>query len=257
MAKIVALFNFKGGVGKTTSAGALGSLFAAVGNRVLMVDLDAQSNLTFSFFDPAGQCNFDRTMVDAFRDRGPVPTVRVSENLFLAPSHLRLILTAVEVNYVNKREYVLADALAPVADRFDLILLDCPPSASVITDNALAVADRVCVPMRPEPYSYYGLKMLDAYIDSCRVLNKGLKIDDIFFTFFDRREKQAREIDRLVCEEYGDVLLENRIRDSVSVSQSVPVHMSVVDAFPQSKVAVDYRNLADELYARMANPRNV
>ena len=250
MALIIAMANHKGGVAKTASVAALGTVFASGGNRVLMVDLDTQANLTYSFIDMQGRPPA-RYIYDAVRSRTALPQVAVRENLYIVPSGLEMTLVETEMYAMRRREYILRDLLEPVADDYDIILLDCPPSLSVMTTNALTVADRVCVPLVADQLSYYGLKMMKAYVESLRDLNSSLKVSDVFFTRFDVREKLARTWEQAIRAEFGGTVMDTVIRKNVKVGEAVSSLMSVVEYMPDSAGARDYRQLAVELVARI------
>jgi len=251
MALVICIANHKGGVAKTASVAALGTVYAAAGQRVLMVDLDTQANLTYSFVDMSNGAP-SRYMHDAISERRGLPRVAVRENLYLAPSGLEMTLIETAMYSMRRREYVLCDLLAPVRDSYDVILVDCPPSLSILTTNALAACDRVTVPVVADQLSYYGLKMMKAYVESLRDINASLRIDDIFITRFDARERLARRWESALREEFGDVVMKAMVRRNVKVGEAVSSLNSVVEYCPSCAGAMDYVELARELSARAA-----
>lgn len=251
---VIAVANHKGGVAKTTSVGALASIFADAGNRVLMVDLDTQANLTYSFVD-VGKEPPARYIFDAIRERRGLPRVSVKENLYLVPSGLEMAIVEAGMYSMRRREYILQDLLRPVVDDYDMVFLDCPPSLSMMTTNALTAADRVTVPMNADQLSYYGLKMMKAYVEDMRDLNPSLRIDDVFFTRFDSREKLTRRWEEAIRTEFPDEVMDSVIRKNVRVSEAVSSYRSVVDYMPDSAGARDYAALAHEYIARLRRGR--
>lgn len=250
MAVIIAVTNHKGGVAKTSSVSAIGSIFAASGNKVLMLDLDTQANLTYSFIDPAAGLP-ERCLFDAVRERRDLPQVCIKENLYIVPCGLEMALVESDMFNAKRREYILQDLIRPVAGQYDVIFLDCPPSLGIMTLNALTIADRVLVPMHADQLSYYGLKMMVGYLELQHDLNPDLRVDDIFFTHYDSREKQTKNVEALVREEFGDAVLKSVIRKNVSIGEAVTNLCSVIDYKPDSNGAQDYLSLAKELKGRL------
>lgn len=252
MALIIAFANHKGGVAKTTSVGALGTLLAHSGLRVLMVDLDTQANLTYSFIDmqshPPG-----RYVYDAIRERKNLPQVAVKDRLYVVPSGLEMTLVEAEMEHMRRREYILEDLVAPVEDKYDIILLDCPPALNIVTLNALVIADRLTVPMNTDQLSYYGLKMMKAYVESLSDLNPELRIDDVFFTKYNASTRLARRWEQTIREEFPEETMVSVIRQNVKVQEAVSELRSVVDYAPESNGARDYVQFAAEYAERLNN----
>ena len=249
---IIAVVNHKGGVAKTATVSALGYLLSSSGAKTLMLDLDTQANLTYSVLDMEANTP-NRFIFDSIQERKNLPQVAVSENLYLSPSGLEMTLIESQMQSYRRREYVLKDLLADVRRRYDFIVLDCPPSLNLLTTNALAACDRVLVPMQVDQLSYYGLKMLKAYIESINDINRGLQIDDILFTFYDKRERLTRQCEAQIREEFGDKVLKSTIRRAVKVKESIANHCSVVKYDAASPVSQDYLNFANELMERLTN----
>ena len=151
MGIVIAVANQKGGVAKTTSVSAIGSVLASLGYKVLMVDFDPQANLTYSFV-PQGQL-LERYVYDALKSRRDLPYYQVGDGLFLCPSGFELTFTEVEMNNVRRREYVFNDILGPHRSAFDFILIDCQPTLGLLTVNAIAASDRVSVPINADNFS--------------------------------------------------------------------------------------------------------
>lgn len=257
MSVVIAVTNHKGGVGKTASVSALATIFANAGNKVLMVDLDAQANLTYSFLDPSSEHVPERYVFDAIRERCNLPQVCVKENLYLVPSGLELVFVQEKMLSERRREYVLQDLLRPIKDRYDLVILDCPPSAGIVNTNAFAVADRVMIPMHADQLSYYGLKQTVPFFENLHDINPHLKIDDIFFTMYDSREGFTKAIEAQTHSEFGSLVMDTVVRKNVAVGESVSHLCSVVDYKPESNGAKDYLALAGELMKRLEKDSDV
>lgn len=157
--RIIAVANHKGGVGKTTTVATLGSIFAKVGVRVLMVDLDAQCNLTDTFLkDVEGP-----TVYDVFKDRRNYEPIHITDGLDILPASLDMSALDLIIGGQFEKERILSDVLEKmeVSERYDIVLLDCPPSLGLVTVNAFVAADEVYVPIAPEVYPLKGLVKLE------------------------------------------------------------------------------------------------
>lgn len=251
MALIIAFVNHKGGVAKTASVAALSTIYAREGFRVLMIDLDTQANLTYSFVD-MGANPPSRYLYDAIRERRDLPQVAVRDNLYIVPSGLYMTLVEREMHNMRRREQVLQDLVAPVEGGYDFILLDCPPALNIITDNALAIADRLTVPMLADQNSLNGLRMLDAYLPQVRDLNAGVRVDDVFLTQYGGKTKLDKAMYEEIRSEYPSQLMKTTIHPTVRVRESVCALKSVVEYAPECSAAVDYESLAVE-YAQRLN----
>ena len=157
--RIIAVANHKGGVGKTTTVATLGSIFAKVGVRVLMVDLDAQCNLTDTFLSEVE----GPTVYEVFKDRRDCRPTRIKDGLDILPASLDMSALDLSIGGQFEKERILSDVLEKmnISERYDLVLLDCPPSLGLVTVNALVAADEVYVPIAPEVYPLKGLVKLE------------------------------------------------------------------------------------------------
>ncbi len=197
MARILALANQKGGVAKTTSAVTLAACFAERGQRVLVVDLDAQGCATFCLgLDPE---DLDRTVADVLIGDPRLPVraaIRATgDGVDLLPAAVGLAAADQALAGTRGREFVLRDALAPIADDYDWIVLDCSPSLGIVTINALTAADDVVVPLQCETLSHRGVgQLMETIRDVQRLTNPGLRIAGILPTLFDGRTSHARAV---------------------------------------------------------------
>ena len=257
MAVNVVFVNHKGGVGKTAAVANVGSVIAEAGWDVLLIDFDPQSNLTYQFLgaDSSVPGYPTRFIYHALQEQRNLPQVSVKEHLYLAPNALPMCLTEGMMYAKRSNEFILADLLKPISSRYDFILIDCPPSLGIFTTNALAVANRLVVPMKADYPTYYGLKMLKAYVEDCRKINHSLKIDDIFFNYFDPQTKQTRLVYERVKEEFGDELLETNIRRNVRISDSYFMLKAAADVFPDCPGVYGYKCLTKELLERICGKK--
>jgi chromosome partitioning protein len=253
VAQTIACANQKGGVGKTTTVVNLASQLVQAGDRVLVVDLDPQGNATSGFgVDRAG---LSASVYDAVIDDVPLETVRVTTatGVDLVPSAVALAGAEIELATVQGRERRLARLLQPLAARYDLILIDCPPSLGLLTVNALTAADAVLIPLQSEYYALEGLTQLLATIDLVRDhLNPRLAIDGVVLTMADGRTNLSAEVDAEARRHLGRLVYTTVIPRSVRLSEA-PSHGLPIDRYaPTSRGAEAYAALAGEFRARRA-----
>ncbi len=252
-ARVIALCNQKGGVGKTTSTINLGAALAEFGRRVLLVDFDPQGALSVGLGVAPHQ--LDRTAYNLLMERGvTVDDVLLKTSVAgmdLLPSNIDL--SAAEVQLVNEvaREQTLARVLAPVADDYDFVLIDCQPSLGLLTVNALTAAHGVIIPLECEFFSLRGVALLIDTIDKVRErLNPGLKLDGILATMYDGRTLHGREVFARVVEAFGDTVFDTVITRTVRFPETTVAGEPITSWAPTSVGATAYRNLAREVIAR-------
>ncbi|MDT4997005.1 MAG: chromosome partitioning protein [Pseudonocardiales bacterium] len=252
-ARIIALCNQKGGVGKTTSAINLGAALAELGRRVLLVDFDPQGALSVGLGVQPHQ--LDRTIYNLMMERG-VSTEEIvlktsTTGLDLLPSNIDL--SAAEVQLVGEvaREQALARAVAPVVPNYDYILIDCQPSLGLLTVNALTAADGVIIPLECEFFSLRGVALLIDTVDKVRErLNPALKLDGILATMYDGRTLHGREVFSRVVEAFGDDVFDTVISRTVRFPETTVAGEPIISWAPNSPGAAAYRTLAREVIAR-------
>ena len=245
MRQIISIVNHKGGVGKTTSVSSLGVALARMGKRVLLVDLDAQGNLT----DTLTQTPGDRSIYDSLRTLETLPVVNIREGLDLCPSSIDLVSMDLELADKKEREYRLSRLLRGLD--YDFILLDCPPSLGLLTINALTASTKVIIPLTPEALPAKGLgTLLDIIERTKETLNPGLSLGGILITRYNRR-KINRLVEETLRETFGDSVFKTKIRENVDISESPLQGMDIYSYSPNSIGAKDYESLALEVVSKL------
>ncbi|MDI3315626.1 MAG: ParA family protein [Mycobacterium sp.] len=252
-AKVVAMCNQKGGVGKTTSTINLGAALADYGRRVLLVDMDPQGALSAGLGVP--HYELQHTIHNMLVE----PRVAVDEvlihtrvkHLDLVPSNIDL--SAAEIQLVNEvaREQTLARALRPVLDHYDYVLIDCQPSLGLLTVNGLACSDGVIIPTECEYFALRGLALLTDTVDKVRDrLNPKLQISGILVTRYDPRTVNSREVMARVVERFGDLVFDTVITRTVRFPETSVAGEPITVWAPKSGAAEAYRSLAREVIDR-------
>jgi chromosome partitioning protein len=252
-ARIIALCNQKGGVGKTTSTINLGAALAEVGRRVLLVDFDPQGALSVGLGVAPHQ--LDRTAYNLLMDsKVGVEDVILKTNvpgMDLLPSNIDL--SAAEVQLVNEvaREQTLKRVLAPAAEDYDFILIDCQPSLGLLTVNALTAAHGVMIPLECEFFSLRGVALLIDTIDKVRErLNPSLRLEGILATMYDGRTLHGREVFARVVEAFGEKVYDTVITRTIRFPETTVAGEPITTWAPTSVGALAYRSLAREVLAR-------
>jgi chromosome partitioning protein len=252
-ARVVALCNQKGGVGKTTSTINLGAALTEYGRRVLLLDFDPQGALSVGLGVQPHQ--LDRTIYDVLMESSvTIDDVLLKTNvpgMDLVPSNIDL--SAAEVQLVNEvaREQTLARALAPALPDYDLVLIDCQPSLGLLTVNALTAADGVIIPLECEFFSLRGVALLIDTIEKVRErLNPRLHIEGILATMYDARTVHGREVFARVVEAFGDTVYDTVITRTVRFPETTVAGEPITTWAPSSGGALQYRALAKEVLAR-------
>ncbi|GCD19659.1 MULTISPECIES: ParA family protein [Cellulomonas] len=252
-ARVIAMCNQKGGVGKTTTTINLAAALAEYGRRVLVVDFDPQGAASVGL--GVNPHELDRTVYNLLMERdaqiADVVRPTATPGLDLLPANIDL--SAAEVQLVGEvaRESVLARVLRPVLDDYDLVLVDCQPSLGLLTVNALTAAHGVVIPLECEFFALRGVALLIETIEKVRDrLNPRLEVDGILATMYDSRTLHAREVVARVHEAFGDTLLHTVIGRTVKFPDATVAAEPITTYAPSHAGAAAYRQLARELVAR-------
>ncbi|MDQ3043918.1 MAG: AAA family ATPase [Chloroflexota bacterium] len=252
-AAIVALANQKGGVGKTTTAVSAGVYLAQMGYKLLLVDLDPQGNATSSL--GVNKADLVHTVYDVLIEMLPLArAVAVTDrvNLDLVPSTPSLAGAEVELVAVSERERCLAAALALVADRYDVILIDCPPSLGLLTINALTAARWVVVPIQCEFLALEGVGQLLTTLDLVkRGLNPALDVLGVLMTMYDARTRLSAHVVEEVRRYFPERIFEAVIPRSIRLAEAPSFGQSIAEYDPASRGAEAYRAFTNEMAGRL------
>lgn len=259
MAKVICVANQKGGVGKTTTSVNLSSALSKLDKKVLLIDLDPQGNASSglgikrydtqeanSYHVLIGEKTLDEVMVAA----------GTSGNLHVSTANPDLVGAEIELVDFPKREYRLKDAIEKVKDRFDYILIDCPPSLGLLTLNALTAADSFLVPLQCE---YYALEGLSQLLNTAglvkKSLNPQLHIEGIVLTMFDKRNNLSHDVVTEIQSHFGDKVFKSIIPRNVRLSEAPSHGVSILDYDAKSIGAATYLDLAKEVITRTSEKK--
>lgn len=252
--RIIAVANHKGGVGKTTTVASLGSILSQKGYRVLLVDLDAQANLTSSLLSDYEGCS----IYEALTGKAEVlPEVTVSDTLRLVPASLTLAMIDVELSTAIARESILKDILekATISDRYDYVLLDCPPSLGLLTLNAFTASTDIIIPLVSEVLPFKGLTMINSFISMVkRKLNPHAHITGILITRWEG-SKLSKGIEGKLRATVGDLVFQTKIRKNIRLAEAPLESRNIMDYDSSCNGAKDYQQFAEEFLGRMTQTK--
>ncbi len=246
MAQVIAISNQKGGVGKTTSTLNLGVALTDLGMKVLMIDLDPQASLTISIgLEPE---NLEKTIYNALVEEEDIKKlILFDELLYFVPSTIDLSAAEMELVSEVGREFKLREAIEPVKDEFDYILIDCPPSLGLLTINALVACDVVIVPMAPEYLALRGFNLLEKTMTKVKKLNKKLTLMGILITLYDNRTTHHKDVVAELHRSYP--VFHSMIKKSIRFPDAVLAGQPIMTYDPKFEGSVSYQKLAKEVIA--------
>lgn len=246
--KIIAFANHKGGVGKTTTTASVGSILASKGFKVLLIDLDAQANLTYSM----------KQLPDVYQsiynilvfNESPEP-YKVSKNLDIIPSSQELAMIDIQLSSVIARERVLSRILSPIKENYDFILMDCPPSLGVLTLNACTFATDIIIPLIAEVLPFKGLAMINEFILNVReYLNPEAHVSGVLITRWEKT-KLTSGIEEELRSSWDDLIFKTKIRKNVTIAEAPLESANIIEYAPKSNGAADYLSFTEELLTRL------
>lgn len=247
MGHVISLLNHKGGVGKTTSTINIGAGLVELGQKVLLIDLDPQANLTISLGIPRQKT----TIYEALRGEGELVPYNHKPNLDVITSSLDL--SGAEMELINEagREFILRELINQVSDDYDYVLIDCPPSLGLLTLNALTSSRYVLIPLQTEFLAVQGLAKIKQVIDKVKMrLNKQLEMSGVIATMYDSRRVLNRDVVDTIHKYFGDKVFSTYIRDNVALAEAPAQRKDIFDYLPKSPGAVDYLALSKEILER-------
>jgi chromosome partitioning protein len=250
--KRIAIINQKGGVGKTTTAANLGAALGRLGKRVLLIDLDAQANLTLHLSEDEG---VEKSAFDLLVEGDPITEIMrptSEKGVSLVPASEEMAGIEQALSQTIGRELLLRDALAALETAsvlgFDLVLIDCPPSLGVLSLNALAASDGLLIPLQTEFFALQGMTQLLEVVDLVQSrLNPKLKVLGIVPCMVDQRTNLSAEVLSEIERHFGKLLFQTRIRKNVKLAEAPSFGKSIFAYAPDSNGALDYARLAHEL----------
>ena len=248
MSKIISISNHKGGVGKTTSVVNIGAglnkILPKGKNKILLVDLDPQANLTQSL----GIVNPNRTIYGALRGEYKLEPIEILPGLDLIASTLDLSGAEVELSGEAGREYILKELLDPLRKSYNWILIDTPPSLGLLTINSFVASDEIFIPLHAQYLALQGLAKLTEVIEKIKKrLNKGLRLGGVFITQYDSRKVLNRDVVETIKEHFKDKVFKTKIRDNVALAEAPVKGLDIYRYDPKSYGAEDYKALCKEI----------
>lgn len=247
MAKIIGVANQKGGVGKTTTAVNLAAALGVLEKRILLIDADPQANATSGLGVEEVQFS-TYNLLENSADVEKCIQRTTSPNLDIVPSHIDLVAAEIELVDKTKREYMLKNALEPIKEQYDYIIIDCAPSLGLITVNALTAADSVIIPIQCEYFALEGLgKLLNTIKNVQKIHNPDLDIEGLLLTMYDSRLRLSNQVVEEVNLHFPEMVFDSIISRNVRLSEAPSFGESILMYDAESKGAIQYIQLAEEV----------
>lgn len=247
MTKIISISNHKGGVGKTTSTLNIGAGLSRLKKKVLLIDLDAQANLSQSL----GIIEPVTTIYGALKGKYDLTPLSITKGLDLVPSEIDLSGAEIELASEAGREYILKELIEPISSQYDYILIDCPPSLGLLTINALTASTEVYIPLQAQYLALQGLTKLIEIIGKIQKrINKELKIGGVIITQYDNRKVLNREVAGAIESHFKSEVFKTKIRDNVALAEAPAQGKDIFSYNSKCNGAIDYLELSKEINKR-------
>lgn len=243
---IITFANHKGGVGKTTTTASVGTTLASIKYKVLLIDLDAQANLTGSLVH---DIHFKTTIYDSLvhSDTTSLQYYKIKDNLWIIPASLQLASADLELASVMAREKILSELIHGLKDYFDFILIDCPPSLGLLTLNGITASDLVVIPLQAEVLPFTGLTMITNFIKMVqKKLNPSVNILGILITRWEK-SNLSKQIEDGLRLQLKDLVFKTKIRKNIKVAEAPLEAENIIDYDPSSHGSLDYKAFTHEL----------
>jgi chromosome partitioning protein len=247
MSRVISISNHKGGVGKTTSTINIGAGLNKLGKTVLLIDLDAQANLSQSL----GLTDQEQNVYGAIKGEYKLQPVEILKGLDVIPSTLDLSGAEVELSGEAGREYILRELIEPLRSSYDYIIIDSPPSLGLLTINAFTASDEVFIPLQAQYLALQGLTKLIEVIEKIKKrLNKELRVGGVFITQYDNRKILNRDVVATIEAHFKNDVFKTKIRDNIALAEAPANSLDIFRYNPKSYGAEDYLSLCKELLKR-------
>lgn len=254
MGRIIAVANQKGGVGKTTTSINLSAALAAKGKKVLVIDTDPQGNTTSGF--GIDKNNLDETIYELILEECTINDCIISDvipNVSVIPSNVNLAAAEIELIGVERKEFILRNAVDFIVDKYDYIIIDCPPSLNMLTINSMTTADSVLVPIQCEYYALEGLSQLIHTVNLVKErLNPDLEMEGVIFTMYDSRTNLSMQVVENVKSNLTQYIFKTLIPRNIRLAEAPSYGQPIINYDPKSAGAEAYNDLAEELIRKNA-----
>ncbi|MBQ0023990.1 MAG: ParA family protein [Prevotellaceae bacterium] len=248
MAKKIAILNFKGGVGKTTTAINLGAALAKSKKKVLLIDLDGQCNTSMTLNYNVGD---GETIYDALADKDEnteIPVYEYQKNMDFVPASIQLGEIEVEIANRERKEEILKRLVAPIEQAYDFIIIDCPPSEGILNKNAMALVEEVIIPVNGEPYALQGIANMQKRIERIKkIINPNLNIMGYLFTQYDMRLGIHKQLLRDMKDAFAGQIFNTKIKTCTKLKEAPTERQTIFDYAPTCTGAEDYLQFAKEV----------